>query len=59
MPTFSVGEYDWDKPDEQRGWVWHTATVAGRLDTASSVFDFMTMFQRQSIRQLHSRNIQT
>jgi alpha-amylase len=44
-PTFSVGEYDWDKPDEQRGWIWHTATVAGRLDTASSVFDFMTMFQ--------------
>jgi alpha-amylase len=43
-PTFSVGEYDWDKPHEQRGWVWHTATVPGRLDTASSVFDFMTMF---------------
>jgi alpha-amylase len=43
-PTFSVGEYDWDKPDEQRGWVWHSATVPGRLDTASSVFDFMTMF---------------
>ncbi len=43
-PTFSVGEYDWDKPDEQRGWIWHTATVPGRLDTASSVFDFMTMF---------------
>jgi alpha-amylase len=43
-PTFSVGEYDWDKPDEQRGWVWHTATAPGRLDTASNVFDFMTMF---------------
>ena len=43
-PTFSVGEYDWDKPHEQRGWIWHTATVPGRLDTASSVFDFMTMF---------------
>jgi len=43
-PSFSVGEYDWDKPDEQRGWTWHTATVPGRLDTASSVFDFMTMF---------------
>ncbi len=43
-PTFAVGEYDWDKPDEQRGWIWHTATVPGRLETASSVFDFMTMF---------------
>jgi alpha-amylase len=43
-PTFSVGEYDWDKPSEQRGWVWHSATAAGRLETASSVFDFMSMF---------------
>ncbi|MBO0699672.1 MAG: hypothetical protein J2P46_14850 [Zavarzinella sp.] len=25
-PTFSVGEYDWDKHGEQRGWVWWTAT---------------------------------
>jgi alpha-amylase len=43
-PTFSVGEYDWDKPDEQRGWVWHSAATPGRLATASSVFDFMTTF---------------
>ncbi|ACL55246.1 alpha-amylase C-terminal beta-sheet domain-containing protein [Methylobacterium nodulans] len=43
-PTFSVGEYDWDKPDEQRGWVWFTAAVPGRLETSSSVFDFMTQF---------------
>jgi alpha-amylase len=43
-PTFSVGEYDWDKQPEQRGWVWYTATKPGDLRTASSVFDFMTMF---------------
>lgn len=44
QPTFSVGEYDWDKQGEQRGWVWHTATTPNRLDTASSVFDFSTQF---------------
>jgi alpha-amylase len=44
-PTFSVGEYDWDKLGGQRGWTWHTATTPGRLETASSVFDFMTMFR--------------
>lgn len=43
-PTFSVGEYDWDKQGEQRGWVWHTATTAGDLRTASAVFDFTTQF---------------
>ncbi|MBW3623340.1 MAG: alpha-amylase [Armatimonadetes bacterium] len=43
-PTFSVGEYDWDKQPEQRGWTWHTATKPGDLKTASSVFDFSTMF---------------
>jgi alpha-amylase len=43
-PTFSVGEYDWDKQGEQRGWVWHSATTPGDLRTASSVFDFTTQF---------------
>jgi alpha-amylase len=43
-PTFSVGEYDWDKHDAQRGWIWHSATSAGDLKTASSVFDFTTAF---------------
>lgn len=43
-PTFSVGEYDWDKQGEQRGWVWHTATTPGDLRTASAVFDFTTQF---------------
>lgn len=43
-PTFSVGEYDWDKHADQRGWIWHTATTAGDLRTASSVFDFTTYF---------------
>ena len=43
-PTFSVGEYDWDKQAEQRGWVWHTATNPGDLRTSSSVFDFRTQF---------------
>ncbi len=48
-PTFSVGEYDWDKHGEQRGWVYHSATkpeAAGqdRLKAASCVFDFSTHF---------------
>ena len=43
-PTFSVGEYDWDKQPEQRGWVWYTATRPGDLADTSSVFDFFTMF---------------
>lgn len=43
-PTFSVGEYDWDKQPEQRGWVWYTATQPGSLATTSAVFDFITMF---------------
>jgi alpha-amylase len=49
QPTFSVGEYDWDKHGEQRGWMWATATdpaVPDRdhLRTASCVFDFTTQF---------------
>lgn len=49
QPTFSVGEYDWGIQDEQRGWVWYTATATAasgdeRLRTASSVFDFSTYF---------------
>lgn len=50
QPTFSVGEYDWDKHAEQRGWVWHTATAPNpsnanqHLMTSSSVFDFSTQF---------------
>lgn len=44
QPTFSVGEYDWDKQPAQRGWVWHTATSEGDLTTASDVFDFTTFF---------------
>jgi alpha-amylase len=43
-PTFSVGEYDWDKHAEQRGWIWYTATEANTLETACSVFDFTTQF---------------
>jgi alpha-amylase len=43
-PTFSVGEYDWDKQGEQRGWIWHTATTPGDLHTSSAVFDFSTQF---------------
>ncbi|NIR31221.1 MAG: alpha-amylase [Gammaproteobacteria bacterium] len=43
-PTFSVGEYDWDKHAAQRGWVWHSATTPGELRTSSSVFDFTTFF---------------
>ena len=43
-PTFSVGEYDWDKQPAQRGWVWNTATTPGDLTTASDVFDFSGYF---------------
>jgi alpha-amylase len=48
-PTFSVGEYEWDRHHEQRGWSWHTATNpavadADHLKTSSCVFDFTTMF---------------
>ncbi len=41
-PTFSVGEYDWDKQGEQRGWIWHSATTQNQFTTSSSVFDFST-----------------
>ncbi len=49
QPTFSVGEYDWNKQAEQRGWVWFTATKpapggADHLRTSSSVFDFSSQF---------------
>ena len=44
QPTFSVGEYDWDKHAEQRGWVWHTATTSDNPHTSSSVFDFSSHF---------------
>jgi alpha-amylase len=48
-PTFSVGEYDWDKHSQQRGWIWFTATDpskggADHLRTSSSVFDFTSQF---------------
>jgi alpha-amylase len=49
QPTFSVGEYDWDKHGEQRGWMWATAISPGvpnrdHLRTSSCVFDFTTQF---------------
>jgi alpha-amylase len=43
-PTFSVGEYDWDKRAAQRGWIARSATTPNDLDTASHVFDFTTFF---------------
>jgi alpha-amylase len=54
-PTFSVGEYDWGAHNEQRGWVWHTATDgsasgADRLKSSSNVFDFTTFFTLREIR---------
>jgi alpha-amylase len=53
-PTFSVGEYDWDKQGQQRGWVWATAsdpapTGADHLRTSSDVFDFETQFSLKNI----------
>ena len=55
-PTFSVGEYDWGAHNEQRGWIWYTATDtnangADRLRSSSSVFDFTTLFTLQQIRE--------
>ncbi len=44
QPTFSVGEYQWDREGEQRGWLWWTATTPSNLATSSAVFDFSTMF---------------
>jgi alpha-amylase len=49
QPTFSVGEYDWGAHQEQRGWIWYTATSMTptgnqHLQTASSVFDFTTFY---------------
>jgi alpha-amylase len=46
-PSFSVGEYDWDKQGEMRGWIWETAVQptgsgADHIRTSSSVFDFPT-----------------
>ncbi len=43
-PTFAVGEYDWDKQGEQRGWAWYSATTPGDLHSASDVFDFTTFY---------------
>lgn len=53
-PTFSVGEYDWNKQAEQRGWVWATATDTAatgsdHLRTSSNVFDFQTQFSLKAI----------
>jgi alpha-amylase len=49
-PTFSVGEYDWDKQAEMRGWIWASATMpnvagADHLRSSSFVFDFATFFR--------------
>jgi len=56
-PTFSVGEYDWGAHNDQRGWIWHTATdsnAAGvdHLKSSSNVFDFTTVFTLEQIREL-------
>ena len=50
QPTFSVGEYEWDKEGEQRGWAQYTATKPGDLSTSSDVFDFTTMFHLKDHR---------
>lgn len=44
QPTFAVGEYDWDKHNEQRGWIWNTATSTDQFDKASAVYDFTSFF---------------
>lgn len=55
-PTFSVGEYDWGAHNQQRGWIWSTATNpattgADHLRSASSVFDFTTHFGLKAINE--------
>jgi alpha-amylase len=54
QPSFAVGEYDWDKQGEMRGWVWATATqpaVAGadHLKSSSYVFDFPAFFRLKEL----------
>ncbi len=53
-PTFSVGEYDWDKQGEMRGWVWATSQTpnqagADHLRSSSSVFDFPLFFRMKEL----------
>jgi alpha-amylase len=53
-PTFSVGEYDWDKHSQQRGWIWASSTTPDaqgpdHLRAASNVFDFTTQFSLKLI----------
>ena len=47
-PTFSVGEYDWTAHNEQRGWIWNTATdatAAGERDPGEATFlAFLSFF---------------
>ena len=52
-PTFSVGEYDWGRHSEQRGWVWHSAATPGDLKTSSAVFDFTTFFALKNNKGNH------
>ena len=53
-PTFSVGEYDWNAHNQQRGWIWNTSTQPGaqgvdHIKTSSNVFDFTTYYSLQAI----------
>ena len=43
-PSFSVGEFDWGAHGDQRGWIWHSATERNKLETASNIFDFTSLF---------------
>jgi len=53
-PTFSVGEYDWDKHSQQRGWIKATSVNSDAqgveiLRGSSDVFDFTTQFSLKLI----------
>lgn len=53
-PSFSVGEYDWGRQGEMRGWIWATSLNPGlagadRLRSASSVFDFPLFFRMKEL----------
>ena len=48
-PRFSVGETDWGRQDEMRGWIWATATTPDlgcqeHLGSTSAAFDMPTLF---------------
>ena len=46
-PSFSVGEYDWDKHNEQKQWILHSVHPPKDFENASNIFDFSTFMTLQ------------